>query len=171
VAQSLRLFFALWPGDEVRRQLDAWAEAMHAQCGGRRVKTENLHVTLAFLGMLPIERMADLDEIAHGIDTPPFDLVFDRPGWWKHNDIAWLGAATVPVALTALAEGLRAKLSAAGFRHDQQPYVPHVTLARDSAKPAAMPALPPVAWQVSSFALMQSTGGRYTVVSTYPLTL
>jgi RNA 2',3'-cyclic 3'-phosphodiesterase len=169
VSQSLRLFFALWPDGRVRGELDAWAAAMHAECGGRRVGADKLHVTLAFLGMLPLTRVADLSDISLAIDTPPFELLFDKPGYWNHNDIAWLGTSTVPLALTALAEALRARLSSANLPFDRKPYVPHVTLVRDAGRPRQVPALPPVAWSISSFALVQSWGGRYTVLSTYPL--
>ena len=45
-----RIFFALWPEPGVARQLDALAGAAHAVCGGRRMRRDTLHLTLAFLG-------------------------------------------------------------------------------------------------------------------------
>jgi 2'-5' RNA ligase len=169
VAQSLRLFFALWPDEATRLALDAWAAAMHEACGGRRIRTENLHVTLAFLGNVPLARVADLNDLAVGLDAPSFELLFDQPGYWKHNRIAWLGAAAVPIALTGLAEMLRIRLSSAGLPFDRKPYVPHVTLVRDAEPPPALPALGPVPWKLRGFGLVQSSGGRYSVLSSYAL--
>ena len=45
-----RIFFALWPEPEVARKLHALSGAAHAVCGGRRMRRDTLHMTLAFLG-------------------------------------------------------------------------------------------------------------------------
>ena len=42
----MRLFFALWPDDAVRAELARWSRELHALCGGRTTRPENLHVTL-----------------------------------------------------------------------------------------------------------------------------
>ena len=167
---SLRLFFALWPDEHTRRALAAWSEAVHAVCGGRRTPPENLHATLAFLGATDPARLPALGEAATQVDAPSFELVIDRTGYWKHNHIAWAGALTVPIAFTALVENLRAQLSVLGLQFDPKPFAPHITLARDAAR-ANAPALAPVRWPVSDFALVQSPGGQapYRVLARWPL--
>ncbi|WP_287719822.1 2'-5' RNA ligase family protein [Nitrosomonas sp.] len=49
-ASSVRLFFALWPQEEARKQLARLARRIADQCAGRCVRPENLHLTLAFIG-------------------------------------------------------------------------------------------------------------------------
>jgi 2'-5' RNA ligase len=168
---SLRLFFALWPDEDTRRSLAQWSEAAPRACGGRRTPPENLHATLAFLGSTDPARLPALGEAAARVDAPSFELVIDRSGYWKHNHIAWAGVSAVPIALTGLVDGLRAQLSTLGIVFDPKPYAPHVTLARDAERRGALPAMPPVRWPVSAFALVQSPGGQapYRVLCTWPL--
>lgn len=144
---------------------------MHKVCGGRRTRSENLHATLAFLGMTEQARVPGLGEAAARVDTPSFELVIDRPGYWKHNRIAWAGASAVPIALTALAENLRAELSVLGFSFDTKPFAPHVTLAREADRARRWPTLAPVHWPVSNFSLVLSPGGQaaYQVLASWPL--
>jgi RNA 2',3'-cyclic 3'-phosphodiesterase len=166
-----RLFFALWPDEATREALAGWSQAMHKVCGGRRTRSENLHATLAFLGATEQARLAALDAAAARVHVPSFDLILDRPGYWKHKRIAWAGASAVPIALSALAENLRAALSLLGFSFDTRPFAPHVTLARDADRAPQLPSLPPVHWPVADFSLVLSPGGRaaYRVLATWPL--
>jgi 2'-5' RNA ligase len=163
------LFFALWPDAAVRAELDRWGAALHARCGGRRIRADKLHATLAFVGDTPDEAHGALHDAAAAVDTPGFDVVLDAPGYWKHNRIAWAGASAFPIALSALAEKLRAGLAARGVHFDPKPFVTHVTLLRDARPPAQMPALPPIRWPVSGFSLVRSAGGRYELLSSWPL--
>jgi 2'-5' RNA ligase len=168
--ESLRLFFALWPDQATRRALAAWSEAVHAACGGRRTPPENLHATLAFLGFTDPARLPALAEAARQVDAPAFELVIDRTGYFKQARIAWAGALTVPIALSALVENLRAQLSLLGLQFDPKPFAPHVTLARDARRPN-VPAPASLRWKVSDFALVQSPGGQapYRVLERWPL--
>ena len=45
-----RLFFALWPDDELRQTLKHHCKPLLRHSGGRPVALDNLHITLAFLG-------------------------------------------------------------------------------------------------------------------------
>jgi RNA 2',3'-cyclic 3'-phosphodiesterase len=157
----VRLFFALWPDDTTRARLDEWAGAMHAACGGRRTRMENLHQTLAFLGDVGDVRPAEaaMDRV------PPrkFMLKIDQPGYWKKNKIAWAGTAAVPEALATLVFELRTSLSKEGVAFDEKPFAVHITLARSARPPRAMPRLAPIDWPVHGYALVASAGGRYEI--------
>jgi len=165
----LRLFFALWPGDDTRDALADWSEAMHRACGGRRITADKVHATLAFLGERPADELAALAATAGLVNAPPFELVLDQARYWKQQRIAWAGASTVPAALGTLSESLRALLSERGFTFDSKPFVPHITLVRDASRPKELPSLAPIRWPVESFCLVQSSGGTYAVLSSWPL--
>jgi 2'-5' RNA ligase len=110
-----------------------------------------------------------LKEAAGRVRGEAFELVLDQPRYWKHNRIAWAGASSVPPALSSLSDALRAELSGCGFEFDAKPFVAHVTLVRDARTPKELPVLAPVRWQVAGFALVQSSGGRYNVLESWPL--
>lgn len=124
------------------------------------MRTENLHITLAFLGAIDHARFDELVGAAGTVRHRPLELLLDQPGYWKHNKIAWLGASEVPAALESTVADLRAALSAAGFRFDPKPFVAHITLLRAARAPRELPALDPVRWQANGFALMASENDR-----------
>ncbi len=139
----MRLFFALWPDDAVRAELARWSRELHALCGGRTTRPENLHVTLAFLGGVEDARVAEVERAASEVAPKAVSLVLDQPGYWKKNRIAWAGASSVPRELDAMVAELRDR------------------------EPRAMPALDPIEWQLDGFALVQSVtlpkGSRYEI--------
>ena len=163
----MRLFFALWPDDAVRAQLAHWSRELHAACGGRPTRPENLHVTLAFLGSVEDARVAEIERAAGEVVPASMSLVLDQPGYWKRNRIAWAGASVVPPQLEALVSELRGALAKSQIRFDAKPFVSHVTLLREAREPEAMPALGPIEWRLDGFALVQSAtlpgGSRYEI--------
>ena len=51
---TLRLFFALWPGDDVREQMAAQRDRMKQDYGGSHgVTTARFHMTLLFMADFP----------------------------------------------------------------------------------------------------------------------
>lgn len=140
-------------------------------CGGRAMKRETVHLTLAFLGDVPDDRLAEARCVADAVSGEPFDIALDELGYWKHNRILWAGGVSPP--LTLLAKDLNDGLRSAGFRLDSRPFVAHMTLLRD-ARCAQTPALAePVVWPVTEFVLVESTlsreGARYEAIGRWPL--
>jgi 2'-5' RNA ligase len=169
----VRLFFALWPDDEVRAQLARWSRGLHAVCGGRPTRNENLHMTLAFLGSVEDARVAEIEHAAGEARSAAISFVLDQPGYWKHNRIAWAGASAVPSELNALVAELRSALTRYAIDFDSKEFVSHVTLLRDAREPKAMPVLEPIKWNLDGFALVRSVtlprGSRYEVLNSTPL--
>lgn len=167
----MRLFFTLWPDDAVRAHLAHWARELHAACGGRPTRPENLHVTLAFLGSVEDAHVAQVERAAGEVVLRATTLVLDRPGYFKRNRIAWAGASVVPTELEALVAELRSALTRSHIGFDSKEFVSHVTLLRDAREPKAMPALEPVRWNLSGFALVRSLtlprGSRYEVLKSW----
>jgi 2'-5' RNA ligase len=161
------LFFALWPDEAVRAQLAAWTRALHAVCGGRPTRTENLHMTLAFLGGVEDARVAGVERASDEVAPRVASLVLDTPGYWKHNRIAWAGASVVPQQVEAFVSELRSVLVRSRIAFDSRNFVSHVTLLRDAREPETMPALAPIDWKLDGFALVQSvtlpSGSRYEI--------
>lgn len=169
---TLRLFFALWPEEDIRSALTQAAASLQTAWGGRRMHRESLHLTLAFLGNTPRTRLDELRACAATVTHPAFRLTLNRPGCWPQNRVGWLGVAPTPPALTHLVSDLSAVLQGSEFSCDPRPYVPHVTLLRD-AHCGLLPPAQTVEWRVEQFVLLASpppgTSRGYDVLGAWPL--
>lgn len=172
-ADTARLFFALWPDAGTRSALGALAQDLKHECGGRAVPASNVHLTLVFLGNVERARMPRLEALATGIGAARFELAVDRVEFWRHNRIVWAGARHCPEALQELVALLGHGLAAEGFRPDERPYVPHITLLRNARRPPAMASVPGIGWVAPGFALVESAprerGRVYQVLRSWPL--
>lgn len=170
---SQRMFFALWPEPPLAGKLFDLAGCLATECGGRIMRRETVHMTLAFLGEVPSTRLPDLHEAGESLTMPAFDFVLDRLGWWPHNRIVWAGATQPPRALIELAGTLREALRRRALISSRDPFAPHVTLLRKAVrKPLAgdFAALP---WPVREVVLVASrpsdAGVSYTRLAAWPL--
>jgi 2'-5' RNA ligase len=167
-----RLFFALWPDDDVRAALDAAGKSLLGK-RVKRVAASNLHLTLAFAGAVSTGVRRCLETAAGDIRLPSFDLVIDHSDYWRRPRIAWIGPTHVPPTLWSLSGALRTAFESCGLQAETRPYLPHVTLARkvgglpDVAPPG------PVPWSIRSFSLVESVtearGVRYQRLVSWPL--
>ncbi|TAK72599.1 MAG: RNA 2',3'-cyclic phosphodiesterase [Betaproteobacteria bacterium] len=169
-AETVRLFFALWPANALQEKLAIWAR--QAADRGRAMRRENIHLTLAFLGATEASLIPSLTAHALSVRFGPIRLPLDRVGYWKHNRIIWCGAGEEPQALVALVDALRTRLDAGGIHYDHKPFVSHITLVRNAHGLPAVPAWIPLVWQAHDFALVSSTRveGRvsYAVLQRFP---
>ncbi|MBI3522139.1 MAG: RNA 2',3'-cyclic phosphodiesterase [Chloroflexi bacterium] len=101
----------------------------------RPVREELLHLTLAFLGETPDERLGDVTQ-AIAIASravPPFRVSLAAVGQFppRRGDAAiFLSIADGAEAAGLLARSVRAELARAGLAFDAKPFVAHVTLGR-----------------------------------------
>lgn len=151
-----RLFLALWPDEAVARALDAAGLAAHQLCGGRRMRRDTLHLTLAFLGDVEATRIPGLVGALGAVKGDAFRLQLDTLAYWRHNHIVWAGCAERPAALDGLVGALRSSLAMLDLAVEDSGFVPHVTLLRKAVVAGALPALEPIVWPVADFALMES---------------
>jgi 2'-5' RNA ligase len=164
-----RLFFALWPDEPTRARLAAAAR----QWTHQPVASENLHITLQFLGPCSAEQEACYVQAAAAVGVESFELQLDYLSGWPRKRIQWLGTSQPPAALTDLVATLGQALEACGYQPEKRRFVPHVTLSRKEKKPRTKTDLPAIAWSVSEFVLVESVGGkggsRYLVRARWPL--
>ena len=183
----MRLFIAIpLPPDLAARAAEILPTSLPAL---RRVKAENLHVTLAFLGQTPDDRLGDVTAAAQeaAARVPPFALSFDRAGRFPERGrprVVWLGIADGASSMLELGTAVFAGLRTRGLRFDDRPLAPHLTLARvaeDASTAEAKTvgaALVSLAvgsprFEVNDIAVVQSVlspkGPRYTALATVPL--
>jgi 2'-5' RNA ligase len=173
--ETARVFFALWPPDEIAGRLAAVAVDFSQAAGGRSTRRETIHLTLAFLGDIAVERLSELRRVAGEIDAAAFDLTLDRFGVWQHNRLFWAGCVSPPLLLD-LAGALSKRLLAAGFAvaEAKRTFVPHVTLVRKLVRlDVALPAAQALTFHCGAFVLVRSRlsdkGSAYEVLARFPL--
>ena len=122
----MRLFLAVPLSPPVREALRTAQADLRRQGRGSFPPPENLHLTLAFLG-----ETSDLDgarAALAGVSCRPFSLAVG--GSLDHFDDLWWAAVRADAALEDLALSLQSRLRARGFRLEDRPFRPHITLVR-----------------------------------------
>jgi 2'-5' RNA ligase len=183
----LRLFIAIpLPPDLAARAAEILPTTLPAL---RRVKPENLHLTLAFLGQTPDPRLGEVTAAVTqaAASVAPFNLAFAGAGRFPERGrirVVWLAVIEGEPGLLELGAGVYAGLRDRGLKFDDRPLAPHLTLARvnkdasaSEAKTiaAALEGLPSpnLRFKVTEIAAMQSVlspkGPRYSALETVPL--
>ena len=162
----------MMPDPEVRERLANLAK-LPKQRHARRVHPEDLHMTLAFLGMVHSYRIEHIEAIAENIRGRAFRLKLDHVGYWKRSRILWCAPAETPGELGYLEEDLWSALEEEGFARDHPNYQPHVTLLRKASALKDPVEFEPIEWNVSGFSLVWSQDGvdppRYKVLNSWSL--
>lgn len=149
-----------------------------------------MHVTLAFLGAVPGDRLDDAvaaTQAAAAVHRP-FTASVDRLGRFPEQGgsprIVWLGIGEGAGVLGALASSVRDALAARALPFDEKRFAPHVTLARirEGADPddvgavvaaLARARIAPMRFAVDRVLLLESEltpkGPRYTPRAAVPL--
>jgi len=171
---TARLFFALWPDEATRRRIVAVQESLSHEVGGRWMQPDNLHVTLAFLGQVGVDRMPMLRRVAAAALGESVELTLDRVVWWRQPQVLCLTTGGVPEALLRLMTSLSRGLTQEGIVLDQRPFRVHMTLARKvRQRPPWVKLEPSIPLRVTEFSLVRScrfdSGSTYTRVDVWPL--
>lgn len=168
-----RLFFALWPDDDVRARLAEAVAGVSAFDGaGRHVDVAKYHLTLHFLGgwpTAPDDTIARARGAASHVESTAFHLVVDHAGSFRGAKVGWLAPAGNS-GLDALWSELGHALDDAQLSpRAHERFSPHVTVLRGVRDAIAEAPVEPISWPVSDFVLVHSHGGRYDVVDRWAL--
>lgn len=129
----MRLFFGLPLPEDIRLAAAAHARACAAVMPGRYVREDNYHITLAFLGDVPPERVSEAAAVLHRRLSafPAPSLSLGETGFFgrEQNAILILHVLSDP-PLDSLHDALIGDLLASGLPCDKGPFSPHITLAR-----------------------------------------
>lgn len=158
-APSWRLFLAVWPGGAVREALAGWQRAWTWPPGAALVPPDRLHLTLHFLGNIPVGEVPALTA-ALQVPFEPFELQFGHAELWPGGTAVVRPDATPP-ALLDLHGRLAAALAWLDRPVESRRYKAHVTLARRAIGAAPPKAHPKFIWRADAgFALVRSLPER-----------
>jgi len=171
--KTRRLFFALWPDDDVRQQIKRNSKSLLRLGDGRPVVPGNLHITLAFLGNVDESQQSCVEHFADDIQCPAFSLALDQADYWPKPRVLWIGPSETPKVMVTLATELRDGAIGCGLQMDMRPYRAHMTLMRKVARARVDMTIRPFHWHASSFTLVKSVtyqeGVKYEVIREWPL--
>jgi 2'-5' RNA ligase len=165
-AETHRLFFALFPGDDVRRQLVRVAETCRTNRAfhGTGIRPDRYHATLHFLGDEPMLRpdlVASAVSAASKVTTSPFEWTMDYVASFHGSRPPCVARGTeTPAPMQELWESLRRELLLKGFRAVQDSMTPHVTLGYGRVLMPNVMRIEPIRWRIDSFALVHSSVGQ-----------
>lgn len=124
----IRLFTALEIPDEIAERLVRLQRGIE---GARWIEPEDFHITLRFVGDIPEDVAADVDEALQDIRFEPFDIELEGVGAFggAKPHAVWAGVrASEP--LKQLQARHESAMRRAGLKPETRNYTPHVTLAR-----------------------------------------
>lgn len=130
----MRLFIAIQLNPEIRRELSHLKERIKGIEGIRWVKSENIHLTLIFLGEVEEDRVEAIKRaMREGIKGfLPFSIrpkglgVFPHP---RNVRVIWVGIEPKE-KVVVLQQRLEKELRKAGFSFEKRRFEPHLTLGR-----------------------------------------
>ena len=158
----MRLFFAVALPDDVRAQL-ARLLPREASRDYRFVDPEGMHVTLAFLGEQPTEKLPILERIGHSAahTSEPGRLALGPVGSFgskRAPRVLWIGLVGDVDRLRTLQSHLTQALASNSFPTEDRDFSPHITLARRRANATgAAPLGWPPTLETTSFPLAELT--------------
>lgn len=132
----IRTFIALDLDDSIRYLLAGVIRQMAQELPSIRwVDPQGIHLTLAFLGDLSDERLAEATQAAGAaaLQVASFEIrlsrlgVFDSP---LHPRVIWAGIDEPSSVLQQLHHTLNRELEKRAFAVEKRPFSPHLTLAR-----------------------------------------
>ncbi|MEV4950123.1 RNA 2',3'-cyclic phosphodiesterase [Streptomyces sp. NPDC053755] len=163
-ASTVRLFIALAPPDEAKDELARELRpAYDAYPGMRWNRIEDWHITLAFLGEVPIDTVgllrAPLARIA--AERRPLRLALRGSGCFDER-VLWSGVDGDLDGLHLLATEVRSAVKDCGVPFEDRPLRPHLTLARSRRDDAT--SVGEVATALTAFAGRPWLAGRLHLV-------
>ena len=168
-----RLFFVLWPSQEVRRSIVQLTPDLPVQKAIRVMQPHNLHITLHFIGQVTASTKDCMHAAARSVNAEKFEMDLNYFGVFPRAKIFWMGARNTPVQLERLHTNLGAAIESCGYKSDARVFAPHVTLLRKYSCTVPDPIKFSIPWKIEEFALIESVTSRqgvnYQLIEKYPL--
>jgi RNA 2',3'-cyclic 3'-phosphodiesterase len=133
-----RLFVAIELPPHIRKQIKDHIDHLRAEFPEVRAswsREENLHLTLKFLGDVPVARVEELSRATERAarKVNPFELAIKGCGAFPPKGqprVLWIGIEDHSGSLARLHRALEDECTASGFERDNRAFHPHLTLAR-----------------------------------------
>lgn len=125
---NLRLFFAVLIPKETKTKIEQelYPLLKPFQQEIKIVSTQNLHLTLRFLGYWPEEKAVEMEKKLEGLcKQPSFEIELEGIGSF-HNRVLWIGSKKGNQEMEALA-----RIVSRGLELPEEPFSSHLTLVKN----------------------------------------
>lgn len=136
MVKSSHFFIGISVSEDIKKELSQWQSVLRDKLGSNyQIWTykEDLHITLKFLGEVNRNELEILKkELRNQVEISIFSLEIGGVGTFgkpRKPRVLWAGVEKNK-PLDLLKEQVEKAASAAGLEEDNQPYRPHVTLAK-----------------------------------------
>ena len=158
----MRLFIAIKLNSEIRNTLTAAQQRLIRRgIRGNYTDTDNLHVTLAFIG--EYDNPDFITEVLSEVPFSPFTISLSGLGHF--GNLWWIGLDD-NAELLSYVNRLRKALSEAGIPFDKKKFSPHITLIRKAVGALPLVTIPKVQMKVEHISLMRSERGTNGMIYT-----
>lgn len=149
----MRLFVAIQLSDEMKKSVTGTLHDLKKKgISGNYVPTQNLHVTLAFIG--ETDSPGTVKDALSSVKFKPFRMTLSELG--NFGDLLWVGMKGNQ-GLSGAAKAVRDALDAAGIDYDRKKFAPHITIIRKAAGSWKGIPAPRGDMMVKKISLMKST--------------
>ncbi len=134
-----RIFIGLNLSAEISKNIEPIVKKLKATADKKDIELRfspkfNWHITLAFLGLTPLEKIVELKSLlaAFAHEQAPLEIHLRNLGGFPDvmgARVLWLGVAATK-KLLSLHSDLEIHLEPWGYKGENRSYVPHVTIAR-----------------------------------------
>jgi len=97
------------------------------------VERENIHLTIRFLGEIPLRTVELVKEIMSKVEFPKFKLELKGIGAFPSSSrprVIWIGVGNGGEDVIRIYEQIEGELRRIGFPKEREKFIPHVTIAR-----------------------------------------
>ncbi|QYK66053.1 RNA 2',3'-cyclic phosphodiesterase [Paenibacillus sp. S02] len=183
--ESQRLFTAIALPNEHKKKLRDWVEQDLNDLSFRKWSDfRDYHVTLQFLGDVETAAIPKLEQVLvqAAAEHSPFTLGIGEAGFFGREEfprVLWRGVTGQRESLDQLYHSIIQATEPLGFKPEERPYRPHITLARSYTGEQPIP--PSIwqpndrcdePWEVGEFVLYATRMGQkpmYQIIQTFPL--
>ena len=167
MADTQKLFFALWPGDKQRQTLAQIQNDLKLSEFSRCTSPEKLHITLHFLGEVQSDRVLDLVGFVEETQFEPFHFDLNLVGVWPRNRIVWCGTVSECDEIQTLVKTIEQDSPVQSMHSRKKKFKTHITLARKATR-RVFERIEPIQFIADSISLVRSVpvegGVRYEIV-------
>lgn len=133
---TIRTFIAIDLDPTIRRAIEQIQDFLKKlDCHVKWVKPENIHLTLKFLGEVKLKKIDAIKQTMENIlkNTESIDTELTQLGAFpsaNHPRVLWAGLKDDERRIVRLAASLEEGLGKIGFKKEQRPFSPHITIGR-----------------------------------------
>ena len=137
MSETWRVFCAIDLPPALKQKLDDHISRLRqaSDCKASWARPDNVHLTIKFLGDIPVANIKKLSEAAARAtqSLPPFRLTAEQCGVFPSHGpprVLWIGITDSDGKLAQLHAQLEEECAIAGFPKEARPFHPHLTIAR-----------------------------------------